>query len=108
VDANLMERVTKGPVRGAVEHHYRATLLPVVTDEQKAELSGASTWNRSSPSTPAAGVQLPGAGTFLSRDGRYLTRYTFNIDEEGWAEATAAHMELYGASTRSREPPKRE
>src|ERR1700759_2273608 len=37
-DAKLIEEVGSRPVRGAIEHFYKAVELPILTDEQEAEL----------------------------------------------------------------------
>ncbi len=42
-------------------------------------------------------------GIYLDRSDRHLTRLAFNIDEEGWSEATAAYMELLRADLRIQE-----
>src|ERR1700743_1369934 len=36
--ANLIEQVGSRPVRGAVEHFYKAIELPLVSDDQESEL----------------------------------------------------------------------
>ena len=97
-DAGLIEEVRTRPVRGAVEHFYRAVQLPVVTGDQEDELSdqerrvyAESVWSI----VAANATHALEVGTFLKRTDHHLTRYAFTIDEEGWKEATAAYMELY-------------
>ena len=97
-EAKLIEEVDQRQVRGTVEHFYRATLLPVVTDDQEAERSESDrrVYAETILSIHAANAaHALDVGTFLRRDDHHLTRYAFNIDEEGWREAAAAHMELY-------------
>ncbi|HEX3360709.1 MAG TPA: sigma factor [Solirubrobacterales bacterium] len=48
-----------------------------------------------SPAEIARELHLDVVGTFLQRADHHLTRLAFNIDEDGWIEATAAYMELY-------------
>lgn len=98
LDAKLIEEVGNRPVRGAVEHFYRATLLPVVTDDQEAERSEADrrVYAETILSVHAANAaHALEVGTLLGREDHHLTRYAFNLDDEGWSEAVAAHMELY-------------
>ena len=97
-EANLIEETRNRPVRGAVEHFYRATLLPVVSDEQEGERSESArrVYAETILSIHAANAaHALEVGTFLSREDHHLTRYAFNLDEEGWREAAAAHMALY-------------
>lgn len=97
-DANLIEEIGSRPVRGAVEHFYRAVELPVVSNEQEAELTPAEQriYAESVLSIFAANAALSlEVGTLVARTDHHLTRLAFNIDEEGWSEATAAYMELY-------------
>lgn len=98
VDAKLVEQVDERRVRGAVEHFYRANILPIVTAEQEEELDEDD--RRVYAETilsihAAAASDSLEVGTFLRRTDHHLTRYTFNVDEEGWKEATTAYMELY-------------
>jgi DNA-binding transcriptional ArsR family regulator len=97
-EAGLIELVSTRPVRGAVEHFYRATLLPVLTTEQEAELSEgerrvyAETILSIHAANAAHALEV---GTFLRRNDHQNTRFAFDVDEEGWTEAVAAHVELY-------------
>jgi hypothetical protein len=97
-DAHLIEEIGSRPVRGAVEHFYRAVELPIVSNEQEAEISPADqrVYAESVLSIFAANAAHSlDVGTFIDRTDHHLTRLAFNIDEEGWGEATAAYMELY-------------
>jgi DNA-binding transcriptional ArsR family regulator len=97
-EANLVEEVRNRQVRGAVEHFYRAVELPVVTNEQEAEISPAEqrVYAESVLSIYAANAAHSlDVGTFLRRTDHHLTRFAFNVDEEGWRDAAAAYMELY-------------
>jgi DNA-binding transcriptional ArsR family regulator len=97
-DAHLIEEIGSRPVRGAVEHFYRAVELPIVSNEQEAEISPADqrVYAESVLSIFAANAAHSlDVGTFIGRTDHHLTRLAFNTDEEGWGEATAAYMELY-------------
>jgi hypothetical protein len=72
--------------------------LPVIDKEHEEELSEED--RRVYAETilsvhAAAATHALEAKTFLRRSDHHLTRYTMNLDEAGWAEAAAAHMELY-------------
>jgi len=97
-DANLIEEIRNRPVRGAVEHFYRAVQLPIVSNEQEEAFSEEE---RRVVAETILSIHAANAahsleeGTFLERPDHHLTRLAFNVDEEGWNEATAAYMELY-------------
>lgn len=97
-DAHLIEEIGSRPVRGAIEHFYRAIQLPIVDNDLEATFSEeerrvvAETILSIHAATAAHSLDV---GTFLHRADHHLTRLAFNIDEEGWGEATAAYMELY-------------
>jgi DNA-binding transcriptional ArsR family regulator len=98
VDAHLIEEVGSRPVRGATEHFYRAMNLPVMSDEQWAELSDQDrrVYSEAVLSIHAANAAHSLAdGTFFERPDHHMTRYAFNVDEQGWKDATAAYAELY-------------
>jgi DNA-binding transcriptional ArsR family regulator len=97
-DAKLIEEVGQRPVRGTVEHFYRAVQLPVVTFDQEEELTeqerrvyAESVWSI----VAANATHALETGAFLDRTDHHLTRLAFTVDEQGWKEATAAYMELY-------------
>jgi DNA-binding transcriptional ArsR family regulator len=97
-EANLVEEVGSRPVRGAIEHFYKAVELPILTDEQEAELplderrSFAESILSLYVGNAAHGLD---AGTLIGRPDHHLTRYAFNLDETGWKEASEAYLELY-------------
>lgn len=99
VDANLIELVDTRPVRGSTEHFYRAVQLPYIDAEQEDErgLAERRVYAESIWSIVAANAATSFEdGTYLKRSNHFLTRYAFNIDEQGWADASAAHAELEG------------
>jgi DNA-binding transcriptional ArsR family regulator len=96
--ANLIEEVGNRPVRGTTEHFYKAVDLPLLTDEQEAELGAHErrTFAESIVSLFAGNtIHALDVGTLIARTDHHLTRVAFNVDQEGWNEMTAAHMELY-------------
>ncbi len=106
LDAGLIEVVMTRPVRGAVEHFYRATLLPIVDDEQEEERTDDErrAYAETIVSVYAANAAFAlDAGTFQARKDHHLTRFAFDLDETGWEEATEAHMELYNRMWEIRE-----
>jgi DNA-binding transcriptional ArsR family regulator len=97
-EAKLIEPTRTQPVRGAVEHFYRATMLPVV--ENADEIPGDETERRIYAETilsvhAANAANSLEVGVFFDRTDHHLTRLAFNTDEVGWLEATAAYKELY-------------
>jgi DNA-binding transcriptional ArsR family regulator len=96
--AGLIEKVRERPVRGAVEHFYRATVEPSVTDTAYAEMGSEArrnfcrtTW---SLITANATTSLE-TGRMLERDDVHLTRVPIRVDERGWMEVAEAHLELF-------------
>jgi DNA-binding transcriptional ArsR family regulator len=96
--AGLLEEVGQRPVRGAVEHFYRAVARPIASTEDEMELSmeqrasfARTVW---SLITANATTALE-AGTLVERADHHLTRVPLRVDEEGWAEMADAYMELY-------------
>ncbi len=96
--AGLIEEVGRRPVRGAVEHFYRAVVRPVTSDAGEAELTVAerksfarTIW---SLITANATTALE-AGTLVERPDHHLTRLPLRVDEQGWSEVVAAFAELY-------------
>ncbi len=97
-DASLIEEVGSRPVRGTVEHFYRAVELPIVSSEQETERSDDDrrAFSETILSVYAASASSAlEAGTFLARPDHHHTRMTASIDETGWEEMTEAYMALY-------------
>ncbi|HXF32828.1 MAG TPA: helix-turn-helix domain-containing protein [Solirubrobacterales bacterium] len=96
--AGLLEEVGQRPVRGAVEHFYRAVVRPITLTEDEAELSvdervsfARTIW---SLITANATTALE-AGKLVERADHHLTRVPLRVDEQGWSEMAEAYMELY-------------
>jgi len=97
-EAGLIEEVGQRPVRGAVEHFYRAVVRPITSGDEEAELTheervsfARTVW---SLITANATTALE-AGTLVERTDHHLTRVPLQVDEQGWSEMAAAYMELY-------------
>lgn len=96
--AGLIEEVGTRPVRGALEHFYRAVELPFVSSEQEAELGPKE---RRAFSETTLSIYVANAaraletGTLYARHDHHLTRLALNVDEEGWREISAAYWDLF-------------
>jgi DNA-binding transcriptional ArsR family regulator len=90
-----IELVSERPVRGAVEHFYRAVKRPLVNDEQFAALSLEERLQFARHilqlSTADAATALD-ATTFGQRPDHHISRLPVLVDEEGWKELG----EIYG------------
>jgi DNA-binding transcriptional ArsR family regulator len=88
----LAEIVHEEPVRGAVQHFYRATDRPVL---------GADDWQKLDPEVRRAALEYGvgriyadatvalHAGTVDRREGGHLSRTPLVVDEEGWQVVSA-------------------
>jgi len=97
-EAGLIEEIGQRPVRGAVEHFYKAVVRPITTTEEEAELSldKRLSFARTIWSLIAANATIAiEAGTLVERPDHHLTRVPLRVDEQGWTEMTQAYMELY-------------
>jgi DNA-binding transcriptional ArsR family regulator len=94
---NLIELVDERPVRGAVEHFYRAIERPVVTEDEFAEQSieEREVFTRYILQLLVADVaRAMDEHTFDSRVNRVITRTPVVVDEEGFQELTDLHTEV--------------
>jgi hypothetical protein len=96
--AGLIEEVGQRPVRGAVEHFYRAVVRPITSAEEEADLTleermsfARTIWSLITANATTA-LQ---AGTLVRRADHHLTRVPLRVDEQGWLEMVDAYMELY-------------
>lgn len=98
-DYECIQLVKTEPRRGAVEHYYRATSRPFVSDRGWAKI----------PATVRAGLsaELMGliqgdavraleAGTFEARDDVHMTRTLMLLDERGWGDLMNALTRTLG------------
>ncbi len=84
-----VEIVEEKPVRGAMEHFYRAVVRPMFTDEQIAEasLEDRAVFAKQALSLLAANATSSlEAKTFVERPDYYITRVPMRVDESGWQE----------------------
>jgi DNA-binding transcriptional ArsR family regulator len=94
---NLIELVDERPVRGAVEHFYRAIERPVVTDKEFAEQSidEREVFTRYILQLLVADVaRSMDAHVFDERVTRVITRTPVLVDEEGFQELSDLHTEV--------------
>jgi DNA-binding transcriptional ArsR family regulator len=93
VEENLIELVGSRPVRGAIEHFYRAVELPFVSNEQEAERSSEDRRAFAETTVAIYAANVADAidrGTMLKRSDHYLVRHALSVDEEGWTELSEA------------------
>jgi DNA-binding transcriptional ArsR family regulator len=94
---NLIELVDERPVRGAVEHFYRAIERPVVTEEEFAEqsLGEREVFTRHILQLMIADIaRAMDEHTFDTRVNRVITRTPMVVDEDGFQELSELHTEV--------------
>jgi len=97
-DLGLVEEIGQRPVRGAVEHYYRAVVRPCISDEAEASLTvdERNVFAQVIVSVFAANASTAlDAGTFVERADHHATRVPIRVDEAGWAELGDAYLELF-------------
>jgi DNA-binding transcriptional ArsR family regulator len=95
---NLIELVDERPVRGAVEHFYRAILRPVVTEDEFLEQSveEREVFTRHTLQLHVTDVaRAMDEHTFDVRPNRVLQRMPMVVDEEGFQELSELHTEVF-------------
>jgi DNA-binding transcriptional ArsR family regulator len=95
---NLIELVDERPVRGAVEHFYRAIERPVVTEEEFAvqTIAEREVFTRHTLQLHVADIaRAMDESTFDGRSNRVLARVPLLVDEEGFQELSELHTELF-------------
>jgi DNA-binding transcriptional ArsR family regulator len=91
VDLDCIELTRTAPRRGALEHYYRATVRPFLTQEHWAQLPAASRKSISAGTLSEIWRDASAAvdsETFDSRPNRHLSWTNLALDDEGW-EAVA-------------------
>jgi DNA-binding transcriptional ArsR family regulator len=96
-ELGVVELVDEKKVRGAVEHFYKATTRAYVSDSEWTKLTPVerrpySLYTLQLVMADAAAAME--AGTFDSRDDRYLTRTPALVDPTGWEELNKLHEEM--------------
>ena len=97
-ELNLIELVDEKPVRGAVEHFYRAIARPIVDQKEVAQQSIAEreVFTRHILQLHVADVaRAMDEHTFDARANRWILRIPMVVDEEGFEELSALHAEIY-------------
>jgi DNA-binding transcriptional ArsR family regulator len=97
-ELNLIELVDERPVRGAVEHFYRAIARPIVNEKETADLpiEEREAFTRYIVQLHIADVaRALDEHTFDARPNRWILRTPMVVDEEGFEELAALHAELY-------------
>jgi len=98
LEFDLVELVDEKPVRGAMEHFYRASKRPFASDISFAEMDpderdALTRYTLQLHIADAA--RAVEAGTFDARDNRWLVRLPMNLDDEGFQELADLHSEMY-------------
>jgi DNA-binding transcriptional ArsR family regulator len=91
VDLDCIELTRTAPRRGALEHYYRASVRPFLTQEHWAQLPAASRRSISAGTLSEIWRDASAAvdsETFDSRPNRHLSWTNLALDEQGW-EAVA-------------------
>lgn len=92
-----VEIVEEKPVRGAMEHFYRAVRVPHFSDQESGEASPKEreiiTRQIFSLMTANATTALE-AGTMVERPDFHITRLPTRLDETGWAEMRDLYLEM--------------
>jgi DNA-binding transcriptional ArsR family regulator len=106
----LIELKKETPRRGAIEHHYQATMRPTFSDE---------VWSQASPVAKQALVgsilqqmhayeDASAAAGGFDRDDAHITRTRMRLDEKGWRDlSTLCHTLLERAATIEEEADRR-
>ncbi|HEY2479292.1 MAG TPA: helix-turn-helix domain-containing protein [Solirubrobacterales bacterium] len=96
---DLIEIVEERPVRGAVEHIYRAAVVPVITEEDYFRLSPDKRigYVETLLSLYAADATYSlETGTLLNRGDWHIARTAMTVDQQGWSDISAVYEEAYG------------
>ncbi len=97
-ELNLIELVDERPVRGAVEHFYRAIARPIVNETEFAQMSmdDREAMTRYLLQLHVADVsRAMDEHVFDARPNHWMIRLPMVVDEEGFSELAALHAELY-------------
>lgn len=94
----LIELVDERPVRGAVEHFYRAMVRPVVTEEEFAaqSIEEREVFTRYTLQLHVTDIaRAMDEHTVDARANRVVARVPMVVDEDGFQELSELHTELY-------------
>jgi DNA-binding transcriptional ArsR family regulator len=94
--AGIVELVEERPVRGAMEHFYRAIVRPMLSDEEIAALPIAGRQNHAREAIVLVAADATAAleaETFGARADYHVSRVPLRVDEAGWKELRDLHEE---------------
>jgi DNA-binding transcriptional ArsR family regulator len=97
-ELNLIELVDERPVRGAVEHFYRAIARPIVDQKEFGSLpiEEREVFTRHVLQLHIADVaRSMDEHLFDARPDHWMVRLPMVVDEEGFDELSALHAEMY-------------
>jgi DNA-binding transcriptional ArsR family regulator len=97
-EMHLIELVDERPVRGAVEHFYRALVRPFVSEKEFAEqtIEEREVFTRYFLQLHIADVaRAMDEHTMDARPNRWVIRTPLVVDEQGFEELSALHAEIY-------------
>jgi hypothetical protein len=87
--AGVVEIVEEKPVRGAMEHFYRAVVRPSISEDEIASVSIADRQTHAREAialvTANASTAMK-AETFARRTDYHVSRVPLRVDEDGWKE----------------------
>lgn len=95
--AGAIELVDIKPVRGSVEHFYRATARMISDNDDTAARTVESREDTARLTCQLAFADAEaalGAGTFCERPDHTVARIPMTVDDEGWSEVQEAMAEL--------------
>jgi hypothetical protein len=87
----LVDLVAQSHRRGAVEHHYRSSQRPVITNEAWAQLPSVAKAATVGAALSRVGDEVAAAAECggFDRGNAHLSRSPLLLDEEGWDEVAA-------------------
>ena len=95
--AGAIELVGERPVRGSIQHFYRAISMPIVDTAENSELSLEERLDFARLSiqlaTADATIALD-AKTLNRRPDAHVVRMPMHVDEDGWSELAALYAEM--------------
>jgi hypothetical protein len=102
-ELGCIELVRTTPARGALQHHYRAVVRPLISDDAWASVPSSARPSISAAVLTEIWGDLAEAveeGAFDRREDRHLSATTLTLDERGWSEVTQL---LHGVVARATE-----
>lgn len=94
--AGIVELVEERPVRGAMEHFYRAIVRPMLSDDEIEALPISDRQNHAREAIVLMAADATAAleaETFGARPDYHVSRVPLRVDEEGWKALRDLHEE---------------